>query len=132
MNGDLVLLSILVAVTVLAGCNQREAPVEPLAFDKATWLATDSHRSMANPRHQMSLALVQQGTLIGKSEDDVRLILGDPMYALENWPTNGARQLQYRIGPSTSLTGLSFEALFVDLSAPSGVVVKAMTGQRNF
>ena len=131
MNKHADILLILSAMVVLASCAQREEPVEPRSFDRATWDTTEYSKTMANPKHRMALSLVQKETLIGKSEGDVRQMLGEPMYTIDDWPTNGARQLQYGVGPSTSLTGLSFHALFVELSAPSGVVTRATIGQRN-
>ena len=131
MNRHTDILLILSAVVVLAGCGQPEEPVEPLSFDRETWDTTEYSKAMDNPKYRMALSLVQEQALIGKSEGEVRQMLGDPMYIIDDWPTKGARQLQYGVGPSPSLTGLSFHALFVEMSAPSGVVNRVTIGHRN-
>jgi hypothetical protein len=144
MKKVIVIISVIVGVLLLAGggfclyCfvqvqsmfTEPEA-IEPLAFDRATWDSANDFETWDNPKHRMALSLMQNETLIGKPEADIRQMLGEPMYTIDNWPTKGARQLQYGVGPSTSLIGLDFTALFVELSSPAGVVTRVTIGRRN-
>lgn len=123
MNKKAIVWSAVVGLCI-AGVAAHVARNRPMPFDRAAWDADQNHDGT---RVRMAKHLLNAKVLLGKTEVDVRELLGRPTI-VDDWREPPV--LHYSVGNSSSL-GPAFLSLALELNAPSGTVVKCELRNRN-